>query len=141
MLMQIKVECSNCKKKFTVGEEEVLQRDVQNNDDGKIVTVTYFHCPECNVEHIVQLDDDYSKDLLEQITAMLKSKIMFSRAGKKVTNKMKKEFRQKRMLLTKYRYGLMLKYDGTSFVEESGGEFELHCITGLIDEEGGQNGE
>lgn len=141
--MQIKVECSNCKKEFTVGGDivEVLQRDVQNRDDGKIVTVTYFRCPECSFEHIVQLDDDYSKDLLEQVTAMLKSKIMFSRAGKKVTNKMKKEFKQKRTLLTEYRHGLMTKYNGTLFIEESGVEFELRCTSGLVDEEGGQNGE
>lgn len=140
MLMQIKVGCSSCKKEFTVGGEcEVLQRDVQNRDDNKVVTITYFHCPECDTEHIVQLDDDYTKDLLEQTTAMLKSKIMFSRAGKKVTNKMKKEFKQKRMLLTEYRYGLMTKYNGTLFVEESGIEFELRCISGIVDEEGGQN--
>lgn len=141
--MQIKVECNYCKKEFTVGGEEVevLQRDVQSRDDGKIVTITYFHCPECNVEHIVQLDDDYTKDLLEQTIAMLKSKVMFSRAGKKVTKKMKREFKQKRALLTEYRQGLMTKYNGTLFVEESGIEFELRCTAGIVDEEGAQNGE
>lgn len=140
--MQIKVECRNCRKEFTVGgENEVLQRDVQSRSDDKIVTVTYFFCPECNTEHVVQLDDEYSKDLFEQVVAMLKSKLMFSRAGKKVTKKMKKEFKQKRTLLTEYRHGLMAKYDGALFVEESGVEFELHCTAGIVDEEGGQNGE
>ena len=142
MLMQIKIECSNCKKEFTVGGEvEVLQRDIENREDSKIVTITYFHCPECNVEHIVQLDDEYSKDLLEQTTAMLKSKIMFARTGKNVTKKMKKEFKLKRELLTTYRHGLMLKYNNTLFVEESGVEFELRCTAGVVNEEGTQNGE
>ena len=141
--MQIKIECSRCKKEFTVGGEEVevLQRDVQNYVDGKIVTITYFRCPECNAEHVVQLDDEYTKDLLEQITALFKSKVMYSRAGKKVTNKMKKEFKQKRALLTEYRHGLMTKYNGTSFIEESGVEFELCCISGIVDEDGGHDGE
>lgn len=140
--MQIKVECSYCKEEFTVGGEgvEVLQRDVQSHDDSKVLTVTYFYCPKCNAEHIVQLDDDYSKDLLEQTTAMLKSKVMFSRAGKNVTKKMKREFKQKRTLLTEYRNGLMAKYHGTLFVEESGVEFELRCVSGLVDE-GGRDGE
>ena len=140
--MQIKIECNYCKKEFTVGGEgtngvEVLQRDVQNKDDGKILTVTYFNCPECNAEHTVQLDYEYTKDLLEHIKAMFKSKVIFSRAGKKVTNKMKKEFKQKRALLSEYRQGLMTKYDRTLFIEESGVEFELRCVAGIIDEEGG----
>lgn len=143
MLMQIKSECSSCKSEFTVGEEgaEVLQRDVQNRDDEAIVTITYFRCPVCDVEHVVQLDDEYSKDLLEQITAMLKSKIMFSRMGKKVTKKMKREFRQKRMLLREHRNGLMAKYNNTIFIEENGAEFELHCELSLMNEEGDENGE
>lgn len=135
--MQIKIECSNCKKEFTVGgkEVEVLQRDIQNRDDSKLVTITYFYCPECKAEHIVQLDDEYSKDLLEQTIAMMKSKVMFSRTGKRVTNKMKKEFKLKRALLTTYRRGLMLKYNDTLFVEDSGVEFELHCISGVVNED------
>lgn len=134
--MQIKIECSNCKKEFTIGgkEVEVLQRDVQNRDDDKVITITYFYCPECKAEHIVQLDDEYSKDLFEQTIAMLKSKLMFARAGKQVTKKMKKEFELKRTLLTTYRHGLMLKYNETLFVEDSGVEFELHCVSGIVDE-------
>lgn len=134
--MQIKIECSNCKKEFTVGgkEVEVLQRDVQNRNDDKMITITYFYCPECETEHIVQLDDEYSKDLFEQTIAMLKSKLMFARAGKQVTKKMKKEFELKRTLLTTYRHGLMLKYNNTLFVEDSGIEFELRCVSGIVDE-------
>jgi hypothetical protein len=140
--MQIKVKCSYCEKEFTVGGEvvEVLQRDVQSNNDGKVLTVTYFNCPECSTEHIVQLDDEYSKDLLEQTTAMLRSKVLFSREGKQVTKKMKKEFKQKRALLTEYRNGLMAKYHGTMFVEEFGVEFELRCVSGLV-VGGGHDGE
>ena len=137
--MQVKVECNNCKKEFTVGGEgtngvEVLQRDVQSKDDGKILTITYFNCPECNTEHIVQLDDEYTKDLLEQTIAMMKSKVMFSRAGKQVTKKMKREFKQKRALLTEYRQGLMTKYNNTLVMEEIGIEYELRCVSGFVDE-------
>lgn len=136
--MKVKVECSNCKKEFTVGEEnEILQRDIQSREDDKIVTITYFYCSECKTEHIVQLDDEYTKDLLEQTIAMMKSKVMFSRANKKVTNKMKKEFKLKRTLLTTYRHGLMLKYNNTLFVDDAGVEFELKCTSGIVDKVGG----
>lgn len=140
--MQVKVECSNCKREFTVGGEgtEVLQRDIQNNEDDKLITATYFFCPVCNTEHIVQLDDEYTKDLLEQTIALMKAKVIASRAGKKVANKMKKDFKQKRMLLTEYRNGLMAKYNGALFTEESGVEFGLRCVTGFVDEGGDQDG-
>lgn len=138
--MQIKVECNECRKEFAVGGEvEVLQRDVQNCDDGKVVTITYFRCPECDTEHIVQLDDEYTKDLLEQTIALMKARVIAGRAGKKIANKTKKEFKHKRALLTEYRNGLMAKYNGTLFVEESGVEFELRCISGFVDEEGVQD--
>lgn len=141
--MQVKVECSKCKKEFTVGEGavEVLQKEIRSCEDEKVVTITYFDCPECNAEHIVQLDDEYTQDLLEQVIALMKAKVLLSRQGKKTANKVKKEFKQKRTLLTEYRNGLMARYNETLFVGVNGPEFILRCTTGVVDEGGDQDAE
>lgn len=140
--MQIKVVCSYCKEEFTAGGNgvEVLQRDVRSNNDGKVFTITYFHCPKCNCEHIVQMDDEYTKDLLKQTTNMMKAKILLGRVGKNINERMKKQFKQERALLTEYRTGLMAKYNKTEFIEEeTGAEFELDCISCFTDKGGDDN--
>lgn len=134
--MQIKIECSSCSKQFAVGGNgEVKQRNIISVKDDKVLKVTYFFCPECGYEHIVQLDDEYTDDLLKKTQTLLKAKVMLGRVGKNVTAKEKREFKNIRTLITEYRNGLMTKYDSTMFKEEDTGiEFELKCVTGIVED-------
>lgn len=136
--MQIKTVCSYCSHEFAVGGNgEVKQRIVKCVSDGKCVNVTYYFCPSCGGEHIVQLDDEYTSDLLQKTQALLRSKVIMSRLGKDVSPKEKKDFKNIRTILTQYRNGLMSQYNGQTFVEEGSDiEFELHCVMGEVKDGG-----
>ena len=141
--MNIKVVCSSCEKEFDCGNEQgmakVEQRKIRHHETQKELVATYFHCPYCNHEHIVQLDDNNTMELFKEVVSQMRSKVILSKQGKNVTRKESKKFKQNRNLLTTYRTELMREFDGQLFVEESGVEFELKCTMGFMDEGGNEN--
>lgn len=136
--MKIKVVCSSCGIEFECGEGtdivEVKQRKIMHKETNKELIATYFYCPECNYEHIVQLDDNYTMELFKEVLAQMGAKVLLSMKGKNVSKKDAKRFKKNRNLLTMYRTELMREFDGQLFVEESGVEFDLRCTMGFADE-------
>lgn len=138
--MNIKVVCSSCGVNFGCGEgtdmAEVKQRKVTHKETRKELIATYFHCPECNHEHIVQLDDNNTMELFKEVVTQMRMKVILSRQGKNVSSKDSKKFKKNRELLTLYRTELMREYNEKLFEEESGVEFELKCTMGFVDDGG-----
>lgn len=138
--MNIKVVCSSCGVEFGCGEgtdmAEVKQRKIVHKETRKELIATYFHCPECNHEHIVQLDDNNTMELFKEVVGQMRMKVMLSRKGMNVSRKDAKKFKKNRNLLTMYRTELMREYDEQLFEEESGIEFELKCTMGFVDDGG-----
>lgn len=136
--MNIKVVCSSCGKEFDCGNGtglvEVSQRKIISKETRKELLATYFHCPECNHEHIVQLDDNNTMELFKEVISQMRNKVILSRQGKNVSKKESKKFKKNRNLLTMYRIELMREFNEQLFVEESGVEFELKCTMGFMDE-------
>ena len=141
--MNVKVICSECSKEFNCGDgigmTEVKQRKIRHYQTDKELVVTYFHCPFCNHEHIVQLDDNNTMELFKEVLSQMRTKVLLSRQGKNVSRKQSKKFKENRNLLTLYRTELMREYDGQLFVEESGIEFELKCTMGFLDDGGNED--
>lgn len=138
--MNIKVICSNCNSEFICGDgknaTKVEQRKIKQAESGKELVATYFHCPICEYEHIVQLDDNNTAELFREVISQIRAKVILSRQGKNASKKDSKKFKQNRALLTMYRVELMREYNKQLFIEESGEEFELKCIMGLVDDGG-----
>lgn len=132
--MLINTICKKCEHEFVLGSDNVKQRTVVHKESNKQYVLTYYHCPECNEEHIVQIDDNSSLELLKETTLMMKEKVIASRAGKNISKKSSKEFKKKRNLLTAYRTELMVKLDNQVFVEEFGIEFEIHFTMSNVEE-------
>lgn len=143
--MNIKVVCSSCGKEFDCGDGQdmtkVEQRKIKHCETGKELVATYFHCPYCNHEHIVQLDDNNTLELFKEVVSQMRTKVILSRQGKNVSRRESKKFKTNRNLLTTYRTELMREFDGQLFMEESGVEFELKCTMGFMDDEGGNENE
>jgi len=141
--MNIKVVCSSCGVEFGCGEgtdmAEVKQRKIMHKESGKELIATYFHCPECNHEHIVQLDDNNTMELFKEVVGQMKTKVILSKQGKNVSKKDAKRFKKNRNLLTTYRTELMREYNEQLFVEESSIEFELKCTMGFMDDGGNED--
>lgn len=142
--MNIKVVCSNCGKEFDCGDgkdmTKVEQRKIKHYETGKELLATYFHCPYCEYEHTVQLDDNNTMELFKEVLSQMRTKVILSRQGKNVSKKDSKRFKKNRNLLTMYRTELMREFNGQLFVEESGVEFELRCTMGFM-ENGGNDDE
>lgn len=142
--MNIKVVCSSCNKEFDCGEgmnlTKVEQRKIKHRDTDKELIATYFHCPHCNHEHIVQLDDNNTMELFKETLSLMRTKVILSRQGKNVSKKDSKRFKKNRNLLSVYRTELMREFDGQIFVEVEGEDkeiqFELKCTMGFIDDGG-----
>lgn len=138
--MNIKVVCSSCGVEFGCGEgtdmAEVNQRKVIHKETRKELIATYFHCPECNHEHIVQLDDNNTMELFKEVVTQMRAKVILSKQGKNVSKKDSKKFKKNRNLLTMYRAELMREYNEQLFEEESGVEFELKCTMGFVEDGG-----
>ena len=138
--MRLNVVCEKCKKEFvvgggTIGGVKVRQKAIHTSAsmDGKKLMATTFKCPACGYEHFVQLDDEYTQDLLAQTINLLRTKVVLERQGKHVNKQQKRRFKEIRTAMTTYRYGLMTKYNGTLCVdEETGDEFELRCVTSVV---------
>lgn len=141
--MNIKVICSSCNTEFDCGEgkdvTKVEQRKIKHAETGKELLATYFYCPNCGHEHIVQLDDNNTMELFKEVVSQMRTKVILSRQGKNVSKKDSKKFKKNRNLLTMYRTELMREYNEQLFVEESGEEFELKCIMGFVEDGGDDN--
>lgn len=138
--MNIKVVCSSCGVEFDCGDgkdmTKVKQRKIVSYEKNTELLATYFYCPKCGYEHIVQLDDNNSIELFKEVVKQMRNKVLLSRNGKNVSKKETKSFKKNRNLLTTYRTELMRQYDKTLFVEETGIEFELQCTMGFVDDGG-----
>ena len=138
--MNIKVVCSSCGAEFDCGHgmdmAEVKQRKITHKETRKELIATFFNCPECEYEHIVQLDDNSTMELFKEVVVQMRTKVILSRQGKNVSKRDAKRFKKNRSLLTMYRTELMREYNEQLFIEESGVEFELKCTMGFVDDGG-----
>lgn len=134
--MVVNTVCRECNHEFVLDEKVVKQRTVVEKETGNQYVLTYYYCPGCRKEHIVQMDDNNSMELFKRTLQLMKEKVMASRMSKNVSKKAKKEFKKSRNLLTSYRTELMVKYEGKRFIEATGFEFDINFTMGVVDEGG-----
>lgn len=117
---------------FDIGNEDIIKLDVVCMEDRKRLEAISFLCPKCGTEHIVQLDDDNSRELLNKSIELMGKKVALSKQGKNVNNRQKRAFNNMRKMLTVYRAELMVKYNGKEFYKYHDREeiFTLDCVMG-----------
>lgn len=114
MSLEINAICEMCKKSFKVSSGNVEVTTFIAND-GNIVYITWYKCPDCGNIHYVQIDDDDTRKLLGYTKVALKQAMLCKEKNKTLSKKMKKRLDDSKSKLSNARLDLMKKYNETIF--------------------------
>jgi len=112
--LQIDAVCENCKYKIKLNSSSVEVSTFITNDD-KIVYITWYKCPECGRIHYIQIDDDYTRRLLEHCKDALKQAMVYNSKNQTPPKKIKQKLEKARKKLSNARLELMKQYNETVF--------------------------
>lgn len=120
--MMLMVECEDCHHKFGVGQE-AAPNDIQHKRkyevNGQSIYLTYYDCPKCGRRHFVQIDSNYTLDILKNVTKQFAKLSAMKRQGKHIPQKQSDKFKRARQHLAESRTNLMKKYTGVSVHDEA----------------------
>lgn len=114
------VECQNCSKKFEVSSKsENVHYKEAFKVNGQTIYLTYYDCPECGRRHFVQIDSDYTLDVLRSVTKQFAKLAAAKKQDKAVPQKQLDKFKRARQHLATSRMDLMKEYTGVSVHDEA----------------------
>lgn len=122
-MMSVKASCEKCNEVFDVNALSVKEEQVVILEDGKELIITYYDCPKCGCKHMVQLDDENTKYLLNEVKKMIKKVAIRKRKGKSV-KLIKNKYDKLNLDLNNMRNSLNIKYQGK--------HFEIHVVDDVI---------
>ena len=109
--------CEECKKGFEVNPQVLKKKEYNYLGEsiwikGKSIWVTYYDCPHCGRRHMVQVDDEKSKQMLVGVSIMFAQLSNAKRKGKTISKKTSDKFKKARNDLSLYRNNLMKELNG-----------------------------
>ena len=102
--------CEECKKGFEVNPQVLKKKEYSYL--GKSIWVTYYDCPNCGRRHMVQVDDEKSKQMLVRASIMFAQLSNAKVKGKTISKKTSDKFKKARNDLSLYRTNLMKELNG-----------------------------
>lgn len=119
------VECENCKQRFDVSSDGVVNHKKEFKVKDKSIFLTYYDCPSCGRRHYVQIDDAISLNKLKRIEEMFIKISVAKKKGKAIPEKQLEKFKKARKNLSEYRINLMKEFTGIKISDETGTEYDL----------------
>lgn len=120
--MSLLVECEDCKEKFRIASGNAVNAVTHKkkfNVNGQSIYLTYYDCPKCGRRHLVQIDSNYTLDILKSVTKQFAKLSAMKRQGKHIPQKQSDKFKRARQHLAESRTNLMKKYTGVSVHDEA----------------------
>lgn len=109
------VECEGCKRKFCVSSDDSkIKHKVEAKIEGKSIFLTYYDCPDCGRCHFVQIDDQESLRMLNEIKSRFIKLSVAKLKLEDVPEKSVIKFHKARRNLGNRRIMLMKQYTGKS---------------------------
>lgn len=121
--MKFLAECEDCHKKFSVTRG--ILHNKQYEVKGQSITLTYYDCPDCGRRHFVQIDSNYTLDLLKGCKKQFVKLSVMRHKDKPISQKQQTKFKNARQHLADSRMNLMKKFDGVTIHDEESGDFIL----------------
>lgn len=116
--INLPTECAECKSKFIVGRlGSASIKSGAYNCDGEVIQLTYYDCPHCQHRHYVQVDDETSSKILQEVTRQFVALSVAKKRGKKIPRKQSNKFKNDRQKLADYRNDLMKDVSGKKAVD------------------------
>lgn len=113
--LRINAFCEECKERFEVNSQNLNKKEY--NYLGKSIWVTYYDCPHCGRRHMVQVDDEKSKQMLVKVSIMFAQLSNAKRKGKMISKKSSDKFKKARSDLSSYRMALAKELNGRMAVD------------------------
>lgn len=121
--LRINAFCEECKERFEVNSQNLNKKEY--NYLGKSIWVTYYDCPHCGRRHMVQVDDEKSKQMLVKVSIMFAQLSNAKRKGKMISKKSSDKFKKARSDLSSYRMALAKELNGRMAVDMEGFKSEV----------------
>lgn len=115
--------CEECKKGFAVNSQNLNKKEYDYL--GKSIWVMYYDCPHCGRRHMVQVDDEKSKQMLVKVSIMFAQLTNAKRKGKMISKKSSDKFKKARNDLSSYRMALAKELNGRMAVDMEGFKSEV----------------
>lgn len=119
-------KCEECGQGFEVTPQILKNKKFdfkEENTEGKSIWITYYDCPNCGKTHMVQVDDEKSKQMLTKVSIMFAQLTVAKRKGKKISKKTSGKFEKARNDLSSYRKALMKELTGKHVYDDEAGCF------------------
>lgn len=113
--LRINAFCEECKERFEVNSQNLNKKEY--NYLGKSIWVTYYDCPHCGRRHMVQVDDEKSKQMFVKVSIMFAQLSNAKRKGKMISKKSSDKFKKARSDLSSYRMALAKELNGRMAVD------------------------
>lgn len=112
--MNVKAKCTNCGEIVLLSKDDIKFCKLKDDD-----IVEYWTCPTCKEKMYVQFDNEETKELVHQISTVMR-KIMISKSKKKkVPSSLREEYTSLNDSLNKVREKLSEKYKDYIEVKEN----------------------
>lgn len=123
-------KCEGCGQGFEVTPQILKNKKFEFKEEGKTegksIWITYYDCPKCGHLHMVQADDEKSKQMLTKVSIMFAQLAAAKRKGKTISKKTSDKFKKARNDLSIYRMALMKELtEKWVYDPESGNFWEL----------------
>lgn len=113
--MSVRTVCAKCETGFNINATNVKEEQIVILEDDAKLFVTYYDCPKCGHRHMVQLDNETTKYLLNESKKCLRKAMAKRRKGKNVSKKIRQEYDKYDNDLKEMRDALNAQYQGKHF--------------------------
>lgn len=113
--------CSKCEKSTRIAFDSIevdVEVEIKKDFSCKKLFLIIYSCPRCGNKMIVQLDDEYSKNLLKDIKKVLAEVAAIRGKGGKVSENKRKKYESLTRELRMYRKALIVDYDGSLYIKD-----------------------
>lgn len=124
-IMEYKVKCPGCLTINTLNRLKTIWTVVNLENCSKELKVTYYRCCGCRKNHIVQLDDKYTQELLDKVVEGMKYSCLCRKEGRAPKKKLARRYLKSNKKIKNARKALNKEFDGCSVIIE-GEEVKIH---------------
>lgn len=119
-MLSVSVECTKCKGVVVVNEFSLNKEKVNFVEDGKRISLSYSECKKCKEHCVVELNDDETLAIAEEMKANMKTMYEARIRGIQLTKRKIESFKMKDKELQYKRKALEMRYDGKEYFDSNG---------------------
>lgn len=111
-------------------DRSTINKTICRDEDGRSIFLTYYDCHECGKRYFVQADDNYSMEMLSNVSKTFVRLASAKQKGRIIRPKQREKFNRLRSHLDRYRTKLMREWSNKNVTDvASGNVYTLEFVT------------